>query len=104
MCDKSSDEACSSAIMMRISWLSVVQEAGAGGHRRLTQLRKVVDDMEWENTCAICMANTKAWGFRHGRTVHVCACEGCVKTCFKERKICPVCNLPADDILQVFSS
>jgi hypothetical protein len=68
------------------------------------QTKVAEPDKEMENICVICLTNSKAWGFKHGSTVHMCACEGCVKTCYKEKKTCPVCNLPADDILQVFST
>ena len=63
-----------------------------------------LEDAEQEKTCVICMAAPKEWSFRHGHSVHVCACEHCAKMCFKERRICPVCNMPADEILQVFSA
>lgn len=59
---------------------------------------------ELAHTCVICMADTKAWCFKHGSTVHLCACESCAKMCFKEKRVCPVCNQVADEILEVFSA
>jgi hypothetical protein len=83
----------------------LVQEATVEGHSTISEQANVAkSDKGMENVCVICLSNSRAWGFKHGKTVHMCACEGCVKTCFKERKMCPVCNMPADDIVQMFST
>lgn len=81
-----------------------MQDSGGPNGSRTRRRGDTLEDAEQEKTCVICMAAPKEWSFRHGHSVHVCACEHCAKMCFKERRICPVCNMPADEILQVFTA
>jgi hypothetical protein len=83
----------------------VVQGTTVGGHNTPSQWQTVANsDRDLENSCVICHANDKEWGFKHGETVHLCACEVCAHTWFLERPICPMCNVPAEEILHVFSA
>lgn len=56
-----------------------------------------------EEPCIVCLENKKSIGFLHQGTMHLCACRGCAEKWFQEHKTCPMCNMPADTLVPVYS-
>ena len=69
-------------------------------HVRLQAPPAAPDDDD--DLCCICQDAPKKFGFTHGGTIHVCACEVCARKWFSEHKTCPICGVAADQIMEIF--
>lgn len=65
---------------------------------------KPTDIKPEENLCAICYDKPKEIAFKHGSIAHFCVCSTCAKIITDKKERCPMCQLPIDESVRLYTA